>query len=104
MRSNVARAHCVPSSPAHGAAPSARGSLGRRVEIPGAGLPLVVDLARTSAGAWTGSIVIPGLGIKGAPLANLVVTDDQVSFDLGSMLGTPLGAANSRGKPPRPTG
>jgi hypothetical protein len=54
---------------------------------------MVVDLARTSAGAWTGSIVLPGLGIKGVPLSNLVVTGDQVSFDLGNVLSTPLGAA-----------
>jgi len=78
---------------AHGAAPSPEGRWEGRVEIPGTGLPLVIDLARTSAGAWTGSIVIPGLGIKGAPLSNLVVSDDQVSFDLGNILGTPLGVA-----------
>jgi len=78
---------------AHGAAAPPEGRWEGQVEIPGTGLPLVVDLARTSSGAWTGSIVIPGLGIKGAPLSNLVVTADQVSFDLGSRLGTPLGAA-----------
>jgi hypothetical protein len=58
------------------------------VEIPGRELPLVVDLAPTPAGGWTGSIVIPGLGIKGAALANLVVSDRDVSFDLGNVLAT----------------
>ena len=83
---------------AHGAAPSPEGRWEGRVEIPGTGLPLVIDLARTSAGAWTGSIVIPGLGIKGAPLSNLVVSDNQVSFDLGNILGTPLGVAQFKGQ------
>ena len=47
-------------------------------------LPLVVDLAQDKAGAWIGSIIVPGLGIKGAPLANLVVTGSDVTFDIGS--------------------
>jgi hypothetical protein len=78
---------------AHAAAPPPEGRWEGRVEIPGNELPLIVDLARTSTGSWAGSIVIPGLGIKGAALANLVVTDVEVSFDLGNVLGTPSGAA-----------
>ena len=60
-----------------------------RVEIPGRALSVIVDIAPTDATGWTGSIVIPGVGIKGAALANLVVTDSEVSFDLGSVLSTP---------------
>src|SRR4029079_17819479 len=42
--------------------------------------------------AWSGSIVIPGLGIKGVALSNIVATDTDVSFDLGKVLGsTPHG-------------
>lgn len=59
-----------------------------RVEIPGRELPLVVDLA-PAANGWIGSLVIPGLGIKGAPLADLVVTESDVSFDLGNLLASP---------------
>lgn len=60
-----------------------------RIEIPGSELQLVVDLAQGSAGGWAGSIVIPGFGVKGAPLSNLAVTDTDVSFDIGRVLGTP---------------
>jgi hypothetical protein len=56
-----------------------------RVQIPGRELPLIVDLAPAADG-WIGSLVIPGLGIKGAPLADLVVTESDVSFDLGNLL------------------
>jgi hypothetical protein len=49
----------------------------------------VVDLTQDGAGAWTGSIIIAGLGIKGAALANIVVTDTEVAFDLATALGAP---------------
>jgi hypothetical protein len=78
---------CVP-----GFAHAARALEGRwegRVDIPGRELPLIVDLAPTDAGRWTGSIVIPGLGIKGAALANLAVTETELSFDLGNVLASP---------------
>jgi hypothetical protein len=57
------------------------------IRIPGTDQPVVVDLAPSASGAWTGSIILTGLGIKGAPLSNVVVTDAEVSFDLGSALG-----------------
>ena len=72
-----------------GAAPPPEGRWEGRVEIPGSELQLIVDLAPGSAGGWAGSIVIPGLGIKGAALSNVVVTDADVAFDLGKVLGTP---------------
>jgi len=59
------------------------------VDIPGRELPLIVDLAPAVGGRWVGSLVIPGLGIKGAPLADLVVTETDVSFGLGSVLASP---------------
>ncbi len=61
-------------------------------QIPGRSLPLVVDLAQDGAGAWVGSIIIPGLGIKGAPLSNVVVTGSSVTFDLANALGSPPAA------------
>src|SRR5262249_45773616 len=76
-----------------------------RIRIPGRELPVVVDLAQGTGGAWTGSIIIPGLGVKGAPLANIVATRTDLTFDTGNLLGSPtygparfkahLGASNS---------
>jgi hypothetical protein len=64
------------------------------IQIPGRELQLVVDLARDSAGAWIGSIIVPGLGVKGAPLSNVVVADTGLSFDAGdSLLSTTYGPA-----------
>ena len=57
--------------------------------IPGRDLPLIVDLVQDSGGAWSGSMIIPGFGIKGAPLTNIVVTGTDVAFELGSALGRP---------------
>ena len=64
-----------------------------------------MDLAQGSAGGWAGSIVIPGLGIKGAALSNVVVTGTDVSFDIGRVLGTPTHgpAGFTRASRSRPT-
>ena len=64
------------------------------IQIPGTALHLVVDLSQDNSGTWIGSIIIQGLGIKGAPLSNLAVTDTGVAFDIGSLLRSPTyGAA-----------
>jgi hypothetical protein len=64
------------------------------VRIPERELVIVVDLARSEAGAWAGSIILPGLDIKGGSLSNIVVTGPEVAFDLGGALAsTPHGAA-----------
>lgn len=57
------------------------------VQIPGAPIRLVVDLAQDEASKWTGSVIIPGLGVKGAPLGELVITDSAISFTLSGILG-----------------
>lgn len=59
------------------------------VEVPGRDLRLVVDLAQDRTGAWTGSAIVPGFGIKGTPLFNIVVTGSDIAFDLGNALGAP---------------
>jgi len=79
---------CLPEI-ARGAVPPPEGRWEGQVKIPGNELRLVVDLAQGSGGAWSGSIVIPGLGIKGVALSNIVATDTDVSFDLGKVLGSP---------------
>jgi hypothetical protein len=60
-----------------------------RLLIPGRDVQLVVDLAQSGAGPWTGSITISGLGLKGAPVSNLVVTDTNLTFDIGDLLRSP---------------
>jgi hypothetical protein len=50
---------------------------------------VIVDLAPGGAGAWSGSVILPGLGIKGAPLSNVVASERDASFDLGNLLATP---------------
>ncbi len=52
------------------------------IEIPGAEATLIVDLAQTSDGQWTGSAILPGFGIKGAPLSDLKVDGSNVTFAL----------------------
>jgi len=78
---------CVPALAC--AAGTLDGRWAGRIQIPGKELQVIVDLARSSAGAWTGSIIIPGLGVKGAPLSNIVATRTDVAFDTGNLLGTP---------------
>ena len=56
------------------------------IHIPGNDQPVVVDLVPSSTGEWTGSIILTGLGIKGAPLSNIAVTDAEVSFDMATVL------------------
>lgn len=79
---------CLPAL-ACAATKTAEGRWEGPLQIPGRELRLVVDLAQDSARAWTGSIIIQGLGIKGAPLSNLVVTDTDLTFDIGDLLRSP---------------
>ena len=50
------------------------------MQIPEKELPLIVDLARSDGEAWTGSIIIPGLGVKGVPLSEINVKSSDLSF------------------------
>ena len=74
---------------AMGAGQSAEGRWEGWIEIPGRPLPMVVDVAQDKAGAWAGSIIVPGLGINGAPLSNVVATATDLTFDAGGPLATP---------------
>jgi len=49
-------------------------------QIPDAELTLVVDLAQDNAKAWSGSIIIPGLGLKGAVLTDVTVKNGEATF------------------------
>ncbi len=59
------------------------------IDVPGRELPLVVDLAPGTAGAWAGSMIMPGTGVNGAPLANIVVSESGIAFDAGHSLRGP---------------
>ena len=58
------------------------------VQIPGHELQVVIDLAKSGEN-WTGSAIVPGDRVKGAPLAAIAVQGDQVSFTIKGALGEP---------------
>jgi len=58
-------------------------------QIPGNELTVVVDLAQEN-GAWVGSIIIPGLGLKGVPLTDIKVQPSDLSFAMKGALGIQL--------------
>jgi len=57
--------------------------------IPDDELTVVVDLAQEN-GAWVGSMIIPGLGLKGAPLTDIKVQPPAVNFAVKGPLGIRL--------------
>jgi len=59
------------------------------VRLPGAEIKVIVDLAQNSAGDWVGSAILPGFGIKGAPLSDVAVKDSSVSFVIKGVLSDP---------------
>ena len=69
------------------AAPSAAGRWEGTAQIPGRELKLIVDLSDEAGKDWIGSIIIPGLGIKGAPLADLHVRGGDLTFAIKGALG-----------------
>jgi len=58
-------------------------------QIPDNELTVVVDLAQEN-GAWVGSIIIPGLGLKGVPLTDIKVQPPDVNFAVKGALGIQL--------------
>ena len=58
-------------------------------QIPDDEVSLVVDLAQEN-GAWVGSIIIPGLGVKGAPLTDINMKPPDVNFAVKGALGIQL--------------
>jgi hypothetical protein len=54
--------------------------------IPDDELTVVADLAEQN-GAWVGSIIIPGFGVKGTPLTDIKVQTPDVSFAVKGPLG-----------------
>jgi hypothetical protein len=58
-------------------------------QIPDEELTVVVDVAQEN-GAWVGSMIIPGLDVKGAPLTDIKVNPPDVSFSVKGPLGIQL--------------
>lgn len=56
-------------------------------QIPGHELRLIVDLSDEGGKGWTGSIIIPGFGIKGAELVDLHVAGGDFAFAIKGALG-----------------
>jgi hypothetical protein len=54
-----------------------------KIQIPGQELILVVDLAHRAS--WNGSVTLPGLNVKGAPLTAINVQGDDVSFGIQAL-------------------
>ena len=57
--------------------------------IPDDELNVIVDLAQQN-GAWVGSIIIPGLGVKGRPLTDVKVEAPDASFTVKGAMGIKL--------------
>jgi hypothetical protein len=66
------------------ATPAVQGRWEGEVRIPGAPQILVVDLLRVGPSKWTGSVILPGLDIKGAQLSDISVTDAAIT---GTVMG-----------------
>ena len=52
-------------------------------------MKLIVDLSEESGKGWMGSIIIPGFGVKGAPLVDLHVRGGDLAFAIKGALGNP---------------
>ncbi|HYQ99622.1 MAG TPA: hypothetical protein VET86_06225 [Casimicrobiaceae bacterium] len=73
---------------AYGAAPVPEGRWEGVVRIPGRTQRLVVDL-QPAHGSWSGSIILPGLGVKGDALTGITINGSDVTFVAGHALGSP---------------
>jgi len=69
------------------AAESASGRWEGEAQIPGNELKLILDLSDEGGKGWIGSIIVPGLGVKGAQLADLHVRSSDLAFAIKGALG-----------------
>ncbi len=59
------------------------------LQLPARTYDLILDLDHANGKDWVGSVIIPGLGIKGAALDQITVAGSQVSFALAHALSSP---------------
>jgi hypothetical protein len=69
------------------AAPNAAGRWEGVAQIPGQELKLIVDLSDEGGKGWTGSIIVPGFGVKGAELVDLHARGGDLAFTIKGALG-----------------
>jgi hypothetical protein len=69
------------------AAETAAGRWEGVAQIPGQELRLIVDLSDDGGKGWVGSIIVPGFGVKGAPLVDLHVRGGDIDFAIKGALG-----------------
>ncbi len=69
------------------AAENATGRWEGSAQIPGGEMKLIVDLAEESGQGWSGSIIVPGFGVKGAPLVDLHAKNPGLAFTIKGALG-----------------
>jgi hypothetical protein len=69
------------------AADSAAGRWQGSAQIPGGEMKLIVDLSVDSDQHWVGSIIVPGFGVKGAPLVDLHGRSSDLAFAIKGALG-----------------
>lgn len=69
------------------------------VQIPERDLKVIIDLAQDNGRTWNGSIIVPGLAIKGVPLVDIVVNDSETTFTIkGALGGSQVGPAQFKGR------
>ena len=81
------------------AADTAAGRWEGSIQIPGSEFPLIIDLDQYAGKDWAGSIIIPGLDVKGAPLTDLSIGDSEISFTIKAALASErTGQAKFKGR------
>jgi hypothetical protein len=73
------------------AAPEPSGRWQGVAEIPSAPMPLIIDIARDGARRWIGSVILPGRGVKGAPINGLEVSESGLRLGLAAAFPGPPG-------------
>lgn len=64
------------------------------VQIPGNAFNLILDLDQSSGKGWIGSIIIPGLGVKGSPLTEIAINESSISGTIkGALASARIGSA-----------
>jgi hypothetical protein len=59
------------------------------VQIPGSAYNLVLDLDQPDGKEWIGSVIVPGLGVKGASLTELTINGSAISGTIKGALTGP---------------